>query len=171
MGTPPLTIRQAQLVDAPILARAERAITATPGFLVSLPAECTDERFAQKIAALAIADNGRYLVAEVDGQIVGHAMLDPLPLSAVRHVVHLSLAVHPGWQRRGIGRALLEALIAWARVAPAVEKIELNVRSSNEAAQKLYVALGFSEVGRWTRRVKIAPGQYLDDVGMQLFVK
>ena len=154
-----------------MLAEAERAIAANPGFLASQPAELTDERFAKKIAALGSADNGCYLVAESAGQIVGHGMLDPLPLAAVRHVVHLTLVTHLGWQRMGVGRAVLGSLIEWARAAPAVEKIELNVRSSNEQAQALYRALGFTEMGRWRRRIKVAPGRYLDDVAMELFVK
>src|SRR5262252_4082190 len=111
MGPPELMIRSARVDDAQVLAQAERTIAATPGFLVSQPAELTDERFAQKIAALDGADNGQYLVAETAGRIVGHGMLDPLPLSAVRHVVHLTLVVHPGWHGRGIGRALLASLI------------------------------------------------------------
>jgi ribosomal protein S18 acetylase RimI-like enzyme len=166
-----LTLRTARVEDAPVLAQAERAISATPGLLVSQPAEVTDEKLALKIAALAAADNGRYLVAEAASEIVGHGMLDPLPYAAVRHVVHLTLAVHPGWQGQGVGQALLEALIEWAKTAPALEKIELNVRSSNTAAQALYRKLGFSEIGRWHRRVKVAPGQYLDDVAMELLVK
>jgi ribosomal protein S18 acetylase RimI-like enzyme len=52
-----------------------------------------------------------------------------------------------------------------------VEKIELHVRSSNTAAQSLYRTLGFTEMGRWRRRVKVAPDRYLDDVAMELFVK
>ena len=171
MPPPDLLIRCARVDDAPVLAAAERAIAATPGLLVSLPAELSDERFAQKIAALAVADNGRYLVAETAGALVGHGMLDPLPLAAVRHVVHLTLAVHPGWQRRGVGKALLAGLIEWARAAPAVEKIELNVRSSNTGAQALYRQLGFTEIGRWRRKVKVAPDRYLDDVAMELVVK
>ena len=166
-----VTIRAARVADAPLLAAAERAIAATPGLLVSLPAELTDERFAQKIAALDGADNGRYLVAETAGELVGHGLLDPLPLAAVRHVVHLTLAVHPGWQGRGVGRALLASLIDWARAAPAVEKIELHVRASNAAAQALYRKLGFAEIGRWQRKVRIAPGQYVADVAMELLVK
>lgn len=171
MSPPPLFIRPARVDDAQVLAQAERAIAVTPGLLVSQPAELTDERFVQKIAALGAADNGCFLVAEAGGELVGHGMLDPLPLAAVRHVVHLTLAVHPGWQGQGVGRELLGRLIAWARVAAAVEKIELNVRSSNARAQALYLALGFTEVGRWRRRVKIGPGQYLDDVAMELLVK
>lgn len=175
-GTPPRvmiepTIRPAREDDAPLLAAAERAIAVVPGQLVSRPEELLEERFAQKIGALARAENGRYLVAELDGVIVGHGLLDPLPLAAVRHVVHLTLAVHPGWQGRGVGRALLLALIAWARAAPAVGKIELHVRAPNERAQALYRSVGFVEVGRWRRRVQVAPGQYVDDVAMDLLVK
>jgi ribosomal protein S18 acetylase RimI-like enzyme len=168
---PSLTIRPARVEDAPVLAQAERIIAATPGLLVPVPDELTDERCAQKIAALTGADNGRFLVAESDGAIVGHGMLDPLPYLAVRHVVHLTLAVHPGWQEQGVGRALLARLIEWAERAPAVEKIELNVRATNAAAQALYRKLGFSEIGRWRRRVKIAPERYVDDVAMELLVK
>jgi putative acetyltransferase len=171
MSRPELTIRSARVDDAPVLAHAERTIAATPGLLASQPDELTDERFALKIAALAAADNGHYVVAEMAGQIVGHGMLDPLPLASVRHVVHLTLAVHPGWQGRGVGRAVLGRLIEWARSAPAVEKIELNVRAPNTAAQALYRKMGFTEIGRWQRRVKIAPGTYLDDVAMELLVK
>jgi putative acetyltransferase len=166
-----VTIRLAHENDAEVLARAERTIAATPGLLVSVPSELTDERFAKKIASLRSADNGRYLVAEVGDQLVGHGMLDPLPLSAVRHVVHLTLVAHPGWQGQGVGRALLSSLIEWARSAPSVEKIELNVRSSNTPALALYCKMGFVEMGRWRRRVKIAPEQYLDDVAMELFVE
>jgi ribosomal protein S18 acetylase RimI-like enzyme len=168
LAPPQLSIRNARTEDAPQLAVAQRAITATPGLLVTQPSEISDEVIARKIAALSAADNGKYLVAEVGGQLVGHAMLDPLPFVAVRHVVHLTMAVHRGFQGRGVGNALLGALVAWARGAPAVEKIELHVRSSNAAALALYAKLGFREVGRYRHRVKVAAGAYLDDVAMEL---
>lgn len=172
MPRPPITIRPARIEDAPALAQAERTIAAEPGFLASQPAELTDERFAHKIAALGRADNGCYLVAEAeDHTLVGHGLLDPLPLAATQHVVHLTLVAHPGWQGMGVGRALLGSLIEWARAAPRIEKIELRVRASNERAQALYRAMGFTEAGRWRRRIRIGPGQFLDDVAMELFVK
>jgi ribosomal protein S18 acetylase RimI-like enzyme len=96
----------------------------------------------------SVADNGCYLVAEKEGQIVGHGILDPLPLAATRHVVHLTLVTHPGWQHQGVGRELLSGLIEWAKTAQTVEKIELHVRSSNESAQALYRKTGSRRWGR-----------------------
>jgi ribosomal protein S18 acetylase RimI-like enzyme len=166
-----LTIRDARIEDANALADAEREIAKHPGFLASLPFELTDERFAKKIAELSRADNGKYIVAEEGDEIVGHAMLDPLSLSACRHVVHLTLVVHPGWQGKGVGKFLLGELIKWAKTNNVVEKIELHVRSSNAVALSLYKKFGFTEVGRWTRRVKVSSEQYLDDVSMELRIK
>jgi len=167
---PRVTIRVAREDDAPTLAAAERAIAQTPGLLVVLPHEVLDEAVAAKIVALGASVEGRFVVAEVDGVPVGHAMLDPLPREAVRHVVHLTMAVHVGWQGRGIGRALLGDLVAWARATPAVGKIELHVRANNAAACALYAAFGFETVGRWRRRVRIATDRYVDDLAMELLV-
>lgn len=53
------------------------------------------------------------LVAEIDGQIVGHVMFNPMRMRLLGQpldVVNLApLAVLPGYQRQGIGRALIEA--------------------------------------------------------------
>ncbi|MBI5493860.1 MAG: GNAT family N-acetyltransferase [Deltaproteobacteria bacterium] len=166
-----LKIRPATLQDAPALAATEREIARTPGLLASRPHELSDGKFAAKIAELATAEGGRYLVAEMDGAIVGHAMLDPLALEVTRHVVQLTLAVHPGWQGKGIGKALLTALLAWARAAPGVEKVELRARSGNAVALALYQKLGFVEEGRLQRRIRLGPGQYLDDIAMGLCLK
>ena len=170
MGEKQPSLRVARVEDAPLLARAQRAIAVVPGLLVTGPEEVADERLAQKIAALNAADNGRFLVAEVEGELAGHGMLDPLPFAAVRHVVHLTMAVHPGWQGRGVGRAILSGLIDWARGCPAIGKIELHVRASNAAAIALYRKLGFEEVGRLRQRVKVAPDGYVDDLSMELLL-
>ena len=103
--------------------------------------------------------------------MVAHAFLEPLsPLAVTAHVLRLTIVVHEGNERQGIGRALMNELLAWARSNPNVDKVELQVRSSNEAAIALYRSLGFVEEGRKTKRLKIAPGEYLDDVYMALWV-
>lgn len=123
------------------------------------------------IVALRDGGHGIYLVAEVEGAVVGHAFLEALTLASTAHVVRLTIAVHEGHQRQGVGRALMNELLAWARSNPAVEKVELQVRSSNTPAIELYRSLGFVEEGRKTRRLKIGPGAYLDDVYMALWVR
>jgi ribosomal-protein-alanine N-acetyltransferase len=61
------------------------------------------------------------------------------------HVIRI--AVDPAHRRRGVGRALLAALVAWARSRDA-SAVLLEVRATNVAAQQLYVAAGFGAEGR-----------------------
>ena len=164
------SIRKARPEDAPLLAAAERAIARVPGELSARPDEIDDEAVRKMILDLNDRGRGHYLVAEYAGAVVGHAFLESLSLAATSHVVRLTIAVHEGHQRRGVGRALMNELLRWARSNPRVEKVELQVRSSNERAIALYRSLGFVEEGRKTRRLKIGPNEYLDDVYMALWV-
>jgi ribosomal protein S18 acetylase RimI-like enzyme len=164
------SIREARPEDAPLLAAAERAIAIVPGRLASRPDEIEDEAVRKKILDLADRGRGICLVAEHAGTVVGHASLERLPLAAMSHVVRLTIAVHEGHQRQGVGGALMSELLRWARSSPRVEKVELQVRSSNERAIALYRSLGFVEEGRKTRRLKFGPNEYVDDIYMALWV-
>jgi ribosomal-protein-alanine N-acetyltransferase len=62
----------------------------------------------------------------------------------------LTLAVVPGARRRGLGAALMQAALARAAEAGAREMF-LEVAEGNEAARRLYGALGFAGVGRRPR--------------------
>jgi ribosomal protein S18 acetylase RimI-like enzyme len=168
MGVGALSIREARWEDAPLLAAAERTIASVPGRLASRPDEIDDDVIRKKI--LDLDGRGLYLVAEHAGTVVGHAFLESLSLAATSHVVRLTIAVHEGHQQKGVGRALMLELLRWARSNSRVEKVELQVRSSNEHAIALYRSLGFVEEGRKTRRLKIGPSEYLDDVYMALWV-
>lgn len=58
------------------------------------------------------ADDIVSLVAERDGQVVGQVLFCPVDIEADPPLAGMGLgelAVHPDWQRRGIGRALTEA--------------------------------------------------------------
>lgn len=59
----------------------------------------------------------------------------------------LSLAVDPVAQRRGVGRALLEELLAQAR-AWGADRLLLEVEEANAAARALYASAGFTPVSR-----------------------
>jgi [ribosomal protein S18]-alanine N-acetyltransferase len=62
----------------------------------------------------------------------------------------LSLGVVPKWRRRGVGRALLGAVIAEAKRRGAASVV-LEVAVDNQAACRLYAGAGFVGVGRRPR--------------------
>jgi RimJ/RimL family protein N-acetyltransferase len=61
------------------------------------------------------------------------------------------VSVLRAWWGRGIARALLETMLAWAQAGGAVRKINLRVRADNTRAIALYEHLGFAHEGRATR--------------------
>jgi ribosomal protein S18 acetylase RimI-like enzyme len=164
-------IRRARPEDARSIAQGESLVAATPGLLNALPGEIPDQAFADKIVALEDCTNGLYLVAEQGDEIVGHLLLDPMPLAANSHICTLTLVVYPKWQGRGFGRQLLVHALQWARTTLKVEKIELMVRATNERAVHLYQSLGFLEEGRIRKRVKAISDVYHDDIAMGLFMQ
>ncbi len=58
----------------------------------------------------------------------------------------LNICIHPDWQRRGLGRQLVQFLLEVAR-RKSVKTALLEVRVSNTIAYRLYTNLGFNEVG------------------------
>jgi ribosomal-protein-alanine N-acetyltransferase len=103
--------------------------------------ETGDAREKQLEAELA-RPWARLRVARGDGGVVVGYLL----FWHVADEAHLlNVAVAPAMRRRGIGRALVEHLLAYAR-GNAVAKILLEVRASNRAAIALYEELGFAEI-------------------------
>ena len=76
-------------------------------------------------------------------RIVGYALMS----SGGGEAHLLNLCVDPDYQRRGLGRLLLEHVLRQAGRTGA-DQIFLEVRPSNVAARQLYHAMGFIEVGR-----------------------
>lgn len=168
MSNPIVTIRPARVDDATLLCAAERETARIPGHLVSQPHELHEDAFARKVAELAAT--GSYFVAERDGMVVGHALLDFTgPQAALAHVRTLTIVIHPGYTGQGIGTVLMNALLDWVRANAQVERVELRVRESNAAAIHLYKKSGFAEESRFRRRLKLPDGKYLDDIGMTFF--
>jgi L-phenylalanine/L-methionine N-acetyltransferase len=81
------------------------------------------------------------------------------------HVRLLGIAIAPDWQGRGVGRALMQRLLAWADDWAGVLRIELQVHVDNERAQALYRSLGFVEEGRH-RGYALKGGRYVDSISM-----
>ncbi len=65
-----------------------------------------------------------------------------------RETAHIgAMWVDPAVRRHGVGRALLEAITAWARLQGA-RRLELWVTEGNEAAIRHYERMGFQDTGQ-----------------------
>ncbi|MBI3230156.1 MAG: GNAT family N-acetyltransferase [Burkholderiales bacterium] len=91
--------------------------------------------------------NSAVLVAEFDGQIVGHAGLHLETKIRRRHVAYLGISVADEFAGRGIGDMLMVALIDLADNWYNVLRLELTVFADNLAARKLYLKHGFVQEG------------------------
>ena len=99
----------------------------------------------------------RYVGARIDGRLVGFGGIWLMVDEA--HIT--TMAVLPVNRRSGVATVLLLELLQEARRGGA-RVATLDVRVSNEDAQRLYVAFGFVEVGRRIR--------YYDDNGEDALV-
>lgn len=106
------------------------------------------------------------LVADDDGTVVGYVKLhQSIPLASHGHVLEMNgLAVDPAHQRRGVGRALIQAAGREAQHRGA-RKLSLRVLSPNVSARRLYESSGFTVEGILKAEF-VLQGQPVDDVLM-----
>ena len=161
-------IRPARPSDAAALVALGREVSAEPeGWLTARAWRgIGDER--RYLRAIRRSPDAAVFVAESPEGIVARLSLarDTNPASA--HVADLGLLVAASHRRRGIGRALLEQAVEWAREV-GVGKIELHVFPHNEPAIRLYERFGFEREGLRRRHFR-RNGDILDAVLMALEV-
>lgn len=116
----------------------------------------------------AIVENGYpYLVAELDGVIAGYAYASAFhPRPAYALTVENTVYVGEWAQRRGVGRALMTALIEACTARGYRQMIAIVGGSDNLASIELHTALGFIEVGI-LGSVGYKHGRWLDAVYLQ----
>jgi RimJ/RimL family protein N-acetyltransferase len=149
------------------------AETAERVYGVTEPDELTrdEAQERQRIQRYTEDANSLLLVAEAAGAVVGSLDFTTPPLRRMRHAGRLGISVAAAWRERGVGRALLAALLEWARAHPTIEKVTLGVLATNARAIHVYELMGFVEEGRQVRAFRLGPGEYVDDVLLYQFVK
>ena len=105
------------------------------------------------------------LVALAKGQLVAMAGLHANPHIRRRHAMHLGMAVTVPAQGKGVGSALMAALIDYADRWVAVMRIELTVFTDNERAIALYRKFGFVQEGVF-RAYGLRDGRFQDVLAM-----
>jgi phosphinothricin acetyltransferase len=100
------------------------------------------------------------------GEVIGWGALGPFhPRAGFRFTAEDSVYVHPAHHRQGIGRALLQQLLA-AAAAAGHRAVVAVISADQEASLRLHAAAGFVEAGR-LRGVGHKFGRWLDVVYLQ----
>lgn len=155
-----LVIRAARVTDFEAVA----AIGALPGFrhgTLRLPHRSPEEtrRFLE-----GVKTNDLQLVAERDGAVLGSAGWTRFD-GRRSHVAGIGMGVHDDHAGRGIGTALLAALVDAADRWYAVRRLILGVYTDNERAIALYRRFGFEDEGV-ARGDAFRDGRYVDVLQM-----
>jgi RimJ/RimL family protein N-acetyltransferase len=171
-----LWIRSAELGDiGPAMALRAHLFVTSPHQVSGPGDEWTPEMAREKIEKAAKARGGLWLVAtpsrEPGSEIVGSIHFRSEDRKKVEHHGTLGIGNMAEWRGRGVGTALIEALLEWAAGTEHIEKVVLGVFATNLGARKLYRRLGFRTESRAKRFFKLGPGEYVDDIQMCIYVK
>jgi len=159
-----VTIRRATDDDLePLLAL--RAAVAAEGRWIGAEAPLDEDGDRARLQVGIDGGDDVSFVAEAEGTIVGN-----LGVHLPRYrVADLGMMVLQGWRGKGVGSALLEAGIEWAR-AQGAHKVALQHWPHNEAAHALYLKYGFEQEGYLRAHYPRKNGELWDAVQMGLLL-
>jgi len=124
-----------------------------------------NEMLSRRASALSLGFP--YLVAEIDGRVVGYSYATAYRARpAYRHTIENSVYVADGLGGRGIGTALLKGLIARCEAGPWRQMLAIIGNSGNAGSIALHRRLGFEHVGT-LKSVGFKLGRWVNTVLMQ----
>ena len=117
----------------------------------------------------AVVSAGKpYIVAEIDGRVAGYGYASAYRTrSAYRYTLENSIYVADGMRGKGVGSALLTALVERCRRGPWRQMLAIIGDSGNAASIGVHRKAGFRQVGV-LERVGYKHGRWVDSVLMQL---
>lgn len=139
----PVYVRDAEPGDVETLRELLASGSTRAGMDETRPAEA-----AASVAGIALDPDQRLVVAESDGRVAGVAHLVRAPLSPLQsgtavHVLHLH--VRTELRRHGVGRALMEATLAWAEEKES-SHVLVAATVTDRDANRFMARLGLAQV-------------------------
>ena len=114
---------------------------------------------AEQIAQQENSCDNVFFLAKADGMIIGDASLKRMP-RRMNHRGEFGIAVRKAWWGCGVASALMQEILKFAE-ANGFEQLNLEVRSDNARAIRLYARFGFQKLCTFPAFFRIN-GQYID---------
>ncbi|WP_103105706.1 GNAT family N-acetyltransferase [Brevibacillus reuszeri] len=164
-------IRPVRLEDVDAIWELEREIVREGEYFIAVSEEFdkTVEQQREWISRVMESERETVLVAEIDGGVVGVIGFSSPNRKRLAHTGSMMM-ISKDHRSKGLGKMLLQELLAWAEQHPLIEKVSLGVLSTNHRAIALYKKMGFVEEGRKVKEFKMSENEYVDDVLMYKFV-
>ena len=167
-----VTLREADAPDARAFLDYRRDEVATSPFVLTVPEDPTrtpDEQEAL-IRAWRADPRSLLMLAWIDDRLIGASSLIAGDRFKCRHSSDFGTTVAAAWRGRGLGRAMLDTMLRWARENPEILRVTLDVMAPNAVARRMYIEAGFREIGVQRRAYRQPDGAFVDGVPMELWV-
>lgn len=156
-----INIRPVELQDYTDISRIRKMDGVKENILAT--SEEPEDKIKNKI--ISITENDYWYVAELNGHVVGLAILNRYGNSRKKHVAQISIMVDKNYHSQGIGNALMNKLINLSDNILKLKRLELFVFIDNEKAINLYKKYGFTKEGV-QQCSALKNGMYADEMMM-----
>jgi len=165
-----LLIRDAKVSDANEIVEYMKKVTIETHYMITRPEEVLDVPMEKSIIRSHLSNPRKLMIVGIlDDRIVSLLSFSAFRRKRVSHSGELSLSVLKDYWGLGIGSAMMETLIEWAR-KKGIVRIQLEVLEDNERAINLYKKFGFVVEGRKRKAVKLEEG-FKDTLIMALILE
>ena len=164
-----LTIRNPKLLDAQLLVDYINIVSEESDNLSFGKGEApfSKEKEEKYITSLQTNPHKIMALGVIEGEIIAVSDINANSLPRLKHSGELGISLVKKYWNNGVGSALMQYLIDWAKSEGKLRKINLDVNDTNIAAIHLYKKFGFVEEGRISRGMCIN-GEFIDTICMGL---
>ncbi|MFG2864179.1 GNAT family N-acetyltransferase [Streptomyces sioyaensis] len=136
------------------------------GFVPPVTQDDIRPELLRHLASMAEGRTRLLVGRDPDGRVLAAAFLTLNDHRLMRHWLWVyTVMVHPSVQGQGVGRELMAAVADAARSLDGISGIRLTCRGGT-GLSRFYASCGYKEVGRVPGAIKVADGDFRDDVTM-----
>lgn len=159
-----IVIREAIPSDAAEILSVNRLLANETDFLSLDKAgmALTVDELAQELGFIYESPNNTLLIAKHDEIIVGLASIKADSDCHLAHAGEVGISIVKAYWGMGLGQALLQELIDWAKSTELIFRLYLTVQVRNTPAIKLYEKFSFKKEGRMEKAFKSRDGAFID---------
>ncbi|SHF98397.1 GNAT family N-acetyltransferase [Pedobacter caeni] len=165
-------IRKATPEDASQIFELYKTVSKNIGGLARTENEIT-RAYVENFSNKSFENGLQFVVIDPlnEQEIIAEIHCYQLEPGVFKHILsELTVAVHPEYQGKGLGKQLFQALLGDVQLnRPDILRVELIARESNIKAIQLYENLGFKIEGRFENRINNGNNSFEADIPMAWF--